>query len=147
MGSRGIFRRRGVVVLLGAVVALLAASAAFAANHVTTGSYAGTTSERLAVTLKVVSGGHAITNFKTQLGYNGKCGQGGGPEYNVVISRIEIPASGKFSARTTLKLLQFHAPGEVAGTASGTKVTGKVEQFLHGKVNKCYVETFTARTT
>ena len=63
----------------------------------------------------------------------------------MVISRLEILASGEFSKRTTLKLLQFHAAGEVTGKASGSKVTGKVEQFEHGKVNKCYVETFTAR--
>jgi hypothetical protein len=63
----------------------------------------------------------------------------------VVISLIEIPASGEFSKRTKLKLLQFHAAGEVTGKASGSKVTGKVEQFEHGKVNKWDVETFTAR--
>jgi len=145
MGPRGIVRRRRLAAALGAGVVLAAAGAASAANHVTTGSYSGTTSERIAVTFKVASGGHAITNFKTQIGYNGKCGQGGGPGYNVVISRIEISPSGSFSKRTTLKLLQFHAPGEVSGKASGDKVTGKVVQFLHGKVNKCYVETFTAR--
>lgn len=111
----------------------------------TAGTYSGTTSEHQPVTLKVVSNGDAITNFNTLLGYNGKCGQGGGPGYHVVISRIAIPASGEFSKKTTLKLLQFRAPGEVTGKASGSKVTGKVEQFLHGKVNKCYVETFTAR--
>ena len=127
-----------------ACVALAAATAAFAANRVSAGGYSGTTSEHGPVTFNVSSGGHAITNFKTQLGYNGKCGQGGGPGYNVVISRMTIPANGKFSKKTTLKLLQFHAPGEVTGLASGGKVTGKVVQFLHGKVNKCYVETFTA---
>ena len=109
-----------------------------------TGSYTGTTSEHIPVTLKVVDGGHAITQFKTQLGYNGKCGQGGGPGYHVVISRIAVPASGKFSKKTTLKLLQFHAPGEVSGKAAGSRVTGTVVQFLHGKPNKCYTETFTA---
>jgi hypothetical protein len=145
MGSKRTVRRWRLAVSLGAAMALVCAGAAFAANHVTTGSYTGTTSEHIAVTFKVVSGGHAITNFKTEIGYNGKCGQGGGPGYNVVISRIAIAANGKFSKKTTLKLLQFHAPGEVSGTASGSKVTGKVEQFLHGKVNKCYVETFTAR--
>jgi hypothetical protein len=71
----------------------------------------GTTSEHDPVTFKVVSGGHAITNFKT-----------------------------------TLKLA-LRAQGEVTGTASGNNVTGKVVQFLHGKVKKCYVETFTARAT
>jgi len=145
MKSRGIVRRGRLAVSLGAGVALLAASAAVAAGHASTGTYSGTTSEHEPVTFKVVSGGHAITNFKTTLSYNGKCGQGGGPDYNVAISRIEIPASGKFSKRTTLRLLQFHAPGAVSGTASGNKVTGKAVQFLNGKVNKCYVETFTAR--
>jgi hypothetical protein len=136
---------RAVTVVGAACVALASATTAFAANQVTAGIYSGTTSEHGPVTFKVVSGGHAITNFKTQLGYNGKCGQGGGPGYNVVISRIAIPASGKFAKKTTLKLLQFHAPGEVTGTASGNKVTGRVVQFLHGKANKCYLETFTAR--
>ena len=134
MGSRGIVRRWRVAGSVGAAAALLTASAAFGADRVSTGSYSGTTSEDQPVTLNVASNGHAITNFKTTLGYN------------VVISRIEIPVSGKFSKRTTLKLLQFHVPGEVTGHASGHKVTGKVIQFLHGKPNKCYVETFTART-
>jgi hypothetical protein len=147
MGPTGIARHGRVTVMLGAAVALATASAAFAAGHVSAGSYSGTTSEHGPVTLKVASGGHAITNFKTQLGYNGKCGQGGGPGYNAVISRIKIAANGKFSKRTTLKLLTFHAPGEVTGKASGDKVTGKVLEFAQGKPNKCYVETFTARLT
>jgi hypothetical protein len=147
MGSRWIVRRRRLVAALGAGVVFATAGAAFAAGHLTPGTYSGTTSEHQSVTFKVVSTGPAITNFKTTLGYNGKCGQGGGPGYNVVISRIAIPGNGEFSKRTTLKLLQLHAPGEVTGKASGSKVTGKVEQFLHGKVNKCYVETFTARTS
>jgi hypothetical protein len=43
-----------------------------------------------------------------------------------------------------LKLLQFHAPGEVSGKASGSKVTSTIIQFLHGKPNKCHTETLTA---
>ena len=148
-GSRSMGTRRNagrLIVTLGACAALAsAAGAAVAANHVDSGSYFGTNSEHGTVTFKVVDNGAAITNFRTQIGYNGKCGQGGGPGYNVVISRITIPANGKFSKKTTLKLLTFHAPGVVSGKASGSKVTGKVVQFLHGKPNKCYVETFTAR--
>jgi hypothetical protein len=143
MGTRRIAGRLSVA--LGASAAFASAGAAVAANHVSAGSYFGTTSERGTVTFKVAGNGAAITNFRTQIGYNGKCGQGGGPGYNVVISRIAIPASGKFSKKTTLKILTFHAPGEVSGKASGSKVTGKVVQFLHGKPNRCYVETFTAR--
>jgi hypothetical protein len=147
MESRGIVRRGRLAAGLGAAVAVVAAGGAFAANHVSPGTYSGATSEHQPVTFKVASSGHAITNFKTTLSYNGKCGQGGGPDFNVVVSRIAIPASGKFSKKTTLKLFTTHAPGEVTGKASGSKVTGKVVQFLHGKVNKCYVETFTARTS
>ena len=38
----------------------------------------GTTSEHGTVTFKAVSGGAALASFKSTLGYNGKCGQGGG---------------------------------------------------------------------
>ena len=141
---RGFAGRGRVVGSLVAVGVLVTAGAALGAGKVATGSYAGTTSEHGAVAFKVVSHGTAITSFKTTLAYNGKCGQGGGPDYNVSISRIAISANGKFDKRTTLKLLSFHAPGEVSGKASGDRVTGKVVQFLHGKPNKCYTETFTA---
>ena len=43
-----------------------------------------------------------------------------------------------------LKLLQLHGSGEVSGKASGSKVTGTVVEFLHGKPNKSYTETFAA---
>jgi hypothetical protein len=35
-------------------------------------------------------------------------------------------------------------PGEVSGHASGSRVTGRIVQFLHGKPNKRCTETFTA---
>lgn len=141
MGSKVVVRR--AVALVGCTV-LATAGVALAATPLGTGKYAGTTSEHGAVTFKVVSNGTAITSFKTTLGYNGKCGQGGGPGYNVSIARIAIPASGKFSKKTTLRFESFHAPGAVSGTASGSKVTGKVVQFLQGKPNRCYIETFSA---
>jgi hypothetical protein len=141
---RGFAGRGRPVGLFVVCLLLTTAGAALAAAKVSTGNYFGTTSERVAVTFKVVAGGNAITGFKTGLGYNGKCGQGGGPGYNVNVSRIAIAADGKFSKKTTLKILTFHAPGEVSGKASGDRVTGKVVQFLHGKPNKCYTETFTA---
>ena len=145
MATRRILGRGRLAIALGSCAVLATAGAAVAADHVDSGSYFGTNSEHGTVTFTVVDNGAAIKNFRTQIGYNGKCGQGGGPGYNVFISRIAIPANGKFSNKTTLKILKFHAPGEVSGKASGGKVTGKVVQFLHGKPNKCYVETFTAR--
>jgi hypothetical protein len=139
------FAGRGRALGLFVVCALLAtAGAALAAGKVSAGKYFGTTSEHGPVTFKVVAGGSAITGFKSSLGYNGKCGQGGGPSYNVNVSRIAIPANGKFAKKTTLKVLTFHAPGEVSGKATGDRVTGKILQFLGGKPNKCYTETFTA---
>jgi hypothetical protein len=141
---RGFAGRGRTVGLFAAGALLITAGTAVAAEAVITGTYFGTNSEHGTVTFKVVAGGTAITGFKTDLGYNGKCGQGGGPGYNVSVSRIAIPASGKFAKKTTLKVLTFHAPGEVSGKASGDRVTGKVVQFLHGKPNKCYTETFTA---
>jgi hypothetical protein len=144
VGSKRIARPGRIALTLAIAAVLATAGAAIAASPLSTGKYSGTTSENIAVTFKVVDHGAAITGFKTQLGYNGKCGQGGGPGYNVSISRIAIAASGKFSKNTTLRLLKLHAPGRVSGTASGSTVTGKVVQFLHGKANKCYTETFTA---
>jgi len=59
---------------------------------------------------------------------------------------ISIGAGGSFGKNVTLSLGSIvHDPGRVFGKVSGSKVTGTVEQFLHGKVNRCYVETFTAR--
>lgn len=123
------------------------ATAAVALASVSTGSYSGTTSEGTAVTLKVVSHGAAITSFKTSIGYNGKCGQGGGPGLTASIARISVGHDGKFSQKTTLTLKSAHIrdPGVVSGKALGRTVTGKVVQLIKGKPNKCYTETFTAR--
>ena len=108
------------------------------------GSYRGTTSENVSVTFKIKSG--AISNFSTFLGYNGQCGQGGGPAYQAKASRIAIGAGGKFSKKVTLAFAPAHikAPGRISGTAKGSSVHGTVVQYLHGKPNKCYTETFTA---
>jgi hypothetical protein len=141
--TRGPAGRRRLTLALVGCIALAMASTALAAS-VSTGSYSGTNSEHQTVTFKIVSGGAALTNFKSGLGYNGKCGQGGGPDFNVKVSRIAIGAGGKFAKKTTLKLFSTHAPGEVSGTAHGSRVTGKIVEFLNGKANKCYTETFSA---
>jgi hypothetical protein len=131
--------------ILAAGVLLASAGAALAAAHASTGSYSGSTSERSAVSFKIVSNGAAITNFTTMLGYNGKCGQGGGPGYTAAAKRIPIGAGGKFKANITLRFnAKVHAPGQISGTASRSTVRGTVLQLLKGKPNKCYTETFTA---
>ena len=130
-----------------ALAMALALGAAAALAAVRSGHYSGTTSEGGAVTLTVAGG--RITHFHALLGYNGKCGQGGGPGLTAAPVRIAIPASGRFSANVTLSLTgiatPIHDPGRVFGRASGSQVTGTIEQFLKGNVNRCYVETFSAR--
>ena len=129
---------------LALVGALLTAALALAGAR--TGTYSGTTSENQAVTFKITSHGKVISNFSTVIGYDGKCGQGGGAPYNVKARRIAIGAGGKFSKQVTFRFAPAHisSPGRISGTAKGSSVHGKVVQYLKGKPNRCYTETFTA---
>jgi hypothetical protein len=131
---------------LAVLIALMGAfAAALAAGAVKAGKYTGATSEGGSVTLTVAGNRKTIVHFNATLGYNGKCGQGGGPGLTAAPASISIGAGGNFSKNVTLSLGNIvHDPGRVFGKVSGSKVTGTVEQFLNGKVNKCYVETFTA---
>src|SRR5690349_20463029 len=72
--------------ILVAVFALLGVSAAAANGPVKGATYAGgagrepgTFRAGEAVTFRVARNGTHVLNFTTKLGYNGKCGQGGGP--------------------------------------------------------------------
>jgi hypothetical protein len=122
---------------------ILALSAGVAAGRVASGRYVGETSEGSPVAFQAAHG--AITHFTAELGYNGKCGQGGGPGLTASIPRMKIGRTGSFGTDTRLTLgTLVDDPGRVFGKAKGKVVTGTVEQFLHGKVNRCYIETFTA---
>ncbi|HSZ13350.1 MAG TPA: hypothetical protein VK790_04875 [Solirubrobacteraceae bacterium] len=139
----------------GALVMVLAATlvfgAALAAAAVKVGKYSGTTSEGGPVTLTVAANKKTITHFNAVLGYNGKCGQGGGPGLTAAPASLPIAKNGGFARSVTLSLTgianPIHDPGRVFGKVSGSTVTGTIEQFLGGKVNKCYVETFTAHVS
>jgi hypothetical protein len=97
------------------------------------------------VTLTIAANRKTITHFHAVLGYNGKCGPGGGPGLTAAPANISIRAGGSFSKNVTLSFGNIvHDPGRVFGKVSGSKVTGTVEQFLKGNVNRCYVETFAA---
>ncbi|HEX7609029.1 MAG TPA: hypothetical protein VF380_00020 [Solirubrobacteraceae bacterium] len=141
--------RAALRALPAALLVLLACGAVLAIASVRSGKYSGLTSEGGPVTLTAAAGGRTITHFKAVLGYNGKCGQGGGPALTAAPASMTVQAGGSFSKDVTLSLTgianPIHEPGRVFGKATGSKVTGTVEQFLHGKVNKCYVETFTAK--
>jgi hypothetical protein len=129
-------------------VAIFLLSGTLALASVKSGSYIGSTSEGGTVTLTISRGGRAVTHFHAEIGYNGKCGQGGGPGLTAAPSSIPIGRRGSFNEPVRLILragsLSINDPGRVLGKVSGSTITGTIEQYLKGKVNKCYVESFTA---
>lgn len=128
----------------------LLAGAAIAEAAAKAGSYAGTTSEHQAVTLKI--SGHALKALKTDIGYNGKCGQGGGPGYSIDVARVELGSKGSFSATIVLHSPNLKAAANrratLTGKASGSTVRGKIVgvKFTFNGCNG-YTETFTAKRT
>ena len=142
-GTRGLRRRRRVTPALAAALGMLLLGAAVALAAAKAGRYSGTTSEKGAVTLTIAHG--KITHFHAVVGYNGKCGQGGGPPLTAAPASISIH-NGRFSVSVRLRLLKVaNDPGIVEGTASANKVSGTVVELLNGQRNRCYTETFTAR--
>jgi hypothetical protein len=92
------------------------------------GTYEGASSEKGLVTLKVAKGGIAVVSFKTAIGYDGKCGQGGGPGFEPTITNAPIK-KGRFSVTVTFKGEVPSIPskkGKVTGKFSGSTVTGTV---------------------
>jgi hypothetical protein len=131
----------GAAALAAALLLMLGAAMALGAARA--GRYSGTTSEHGAVTLKIASG--KVTHFHAELGYNGKCGQGGGPVLTAAPASIAIHG-GHFTANVRLRLKTVvNDPGIVEGRASGSRVSGTIAELLNGQRNKCYVETFSAR--
>jgi hypothetical protein len=127
---------------------LLAAVALAAKNAPKPGTYEGTSSEKSPVAFKVSSGGTAIQSFKTVIGYNGKCGQGGGPGYTAAAGRIAI-RNGSFSITTSFKGPVASVPskqGKITGKFSGNTVTGTVgiPSLKSKKICLAYVETYRA---
>jgi hypothetical protein len=128
-GGRSGRRRRArgllALALLGAL--LVCAAAAAAKAPVKGAKYTGVTSSpgSSPVTFAVSANGKRILKFTAHLGYNGKCGQGGGPTYEVKAGSIPIRAGGKFSATTK---------GTLSGTALAVKpVTVKISGRISGR--------------
>lgn len=130
-----------------AVMSVLLSAAAVAAAAVQAGSYAGLTSEKSAVSFKIA--GHAIKNFRTTLGYNGSCGQGGGPAFTVSVASVKIGPKGGFSAHITLRG-PVAAVKPTPGTLKGKVTTGAVHGTIRAtklSFKNCpapYRETFSA---
>lgn len=146
----------GVVCVLLAVV-IGSTGVAVAGAPVKNAGYSGLTSEKGLVSFKVSPNGKRILNFVTTLGYNGKCGQGGGPGYEIKIGSIAIHAHGKFAATTKgrlpsalvhVKPITVKLSGHISGKHAGGTVA-QVGFFPCTTVQKGanpYSETFTAAT-
>jgi hypothetical protein len=128
----------------------LAAAALAAKKAPKAGLYAGTSSEHSPVTLQVSKGGISVEHFKTVIGYDGKCGQGGGPGFTVAASTIPVKQES-FSITTTFKGPVPSVPskrGKITGKFSGTTVSGEVV-IPSLKTHGCssYKETYAATLT
>jgi hypothetical protein len=117
-------------------------------------TYSGTTSrpEENEVSFRVASNAKRLLDFATRLGYNGKCGQGGGPNFVVRLDSMSLRRDGSFSGETTATLGQFKATIEISGRITGRSASGSVERTpatrCVGPPNEGandYRETFTAR--
>jgi hypothetical protein len=92
------------------------------------GHYGGASSEGQSVTFQVSKSGTSIQSFKTSIGYNGKCGQGGGPGFLPEASRISIK-HGSFSIAVKFRGVTPSIPpmnGKITGKFSGSTVNGTV---------------------
>ncbi|HVR06027.1 MAG TPA: hypothetical protein VMS02_08290 [Solirubrobacteraceae bacterium] len=132
---------------------ILAAAAVAAKAPIKGASYRGMTSPPGAssVTFKVSANGKQVLNFTTHLGYNGKCGQGGGPTYEVKAHVLALHG-GRFAGTAkgtlgTIKPVTVKISGRIAaGNASGSVV--EPAGFRCKSIDKganAYSETFTAK--
>jgi hypothetical protein len=139
---------RGTI-MAASILALLIVSVALAVQKAPkAGTYVGTSSEKSLVTFKVSTGGASVQGFKTRIGYNGKCGQGGGPGYEAAIAKIPI-RKGSFAITSSFKgpvASVPSQPGRVTGKFSGNTVKGtvRVPSLKFRKICLAYTETYSA---
>lgn len=157
MRIRSIDTRRLLVPAVLSALLLCAAVAAAAKAPVKGGHYTGATGGlgSTPVSFGVSANGKRVVKFTTRLGYNGKCGQGGGPSYEIKLAAIPI-RGGRFSATTkgTLSgtaVVVKPVTVKVTGRISGRSASGSVVEpgalrckAPHKGVNP-YAETFTAQ--
>ncbi|MFN8176220.1 MAG: hypothetical protein U0T02_14245 [Solirubrobacteraceae bacterium] len=143
-------RTRRQLVAAIAVAGLVAGAAAVASGATAApraGSYAGTTSERSLVTFRIAPGHHSITGFHAFLGYNGRCGPGGGPGLTAAARPIAIGRYGRVRATVRLTFPQnpraVPHPGRatISGHVTGGAARGSVVKVSN---RKCYSESFRA---
>jgi hypothetical protein len=143
-------RRHRVIAAMSAAAIVGTTVLAVAATTPKSGKWKGTTSEQIKVTFSVSSNHKQVTNFVTQLGYNGTCGQGGGPGFGVHVAKMTITKTHTYAATTTSKAFGRTITVKVTGSISGSKASGKVSNPASGCAapyagHLAYSETFTAK--
>jgi len=119
------------VALLSATLCALLALASVALARPARGPYTGTTSESIAITFKVSHNRKHVLNLSTEIGYNGKCGQGGGPGFKVTARSLTLKRNGTFSGTGTgappvsfVKAIKVQITGKIRGRTA----TGNIEE-------------------
>jgi hypothetical protein len=107
-------------ILLGGVAAALTSRA------VTAGAYSGTTSEHQPVTFTVAANRKSVRNFTSEVGYNGKCGQGGGPGFEFDIASMTLTAANTFTATVVAADNAVKSTLQISGKISGKSATGTI---------------------
>ena len=103
-----------------ALLVLVTAAVASATAPAKNKTYSGISSERSPISFKVASNGKHVTKFTTTIGYNGKCGAGGGAPFVVKAASISI-TNGSFHKRVTA----HGPPGSTGIPARKFDVSGK----------------------
>lgn len=145
-----------ICVLLAGTTGALAASHSKHAKHATPGSYSGLAGKHggVPVTFTVSSNGKKVLSFSTTLGYNGTCGQGGGPGYEVKVKSMAISAKGAFSATVKgtfpvaaakVKPVKVKVSGHISGSSASGVVFVPGDTCSNNSHANPYSETFTAK--
>ena len=134
---------------------LASAAVAWATAPAKNKTYSGTSSERSPLSFKVASNGKHVTSFATTIGYNGKCGAGGGAPFVVKAASISI-ANGSFHKRVTahgppgsqVPARKFDVSGKFSGkggkTAKGTVAAVNLHCLPPNARKNPYSETYKA---
>jgi hypothetical protein len=140
--------RRLLACMLGA---LLLCGVGVAVAAVKAGTYTGITSEKEKISFKVSSDRRHILGFTVYLGYNGKCGQGGGPSFKVKTGSIALTSHGSFTLKTKAAgpvASVKPVPVRISGRISGRRASGNVVDLSAFKCSNGanpYAESFTAQ--
>lgn len=157
MAGKGPHRAKQIAIsalLLACLLSLFGATVARGASKPPeSGKYLGvsTASSNTAVSFTVSANGKRITSFTSSVGYNGKCGQGGGPTFAFTVPVITIAKSGHFSATAQGKDNALRGTIRISGVIAKQSAHGTIVELKpfstcrppNQKVNP-FSETFTA---